>query len=63
MDDLQAAVVAAKSRYKSAMCQLERISEEIHEKRQVLDLPMRTPGVGCDSDEDFPLEINLGEII
>ena len=42
------------------MSNLETISEEIHESRK-LPLPPREPGVGCESDEEFPTEINLGE--
>ena len=44
------------------MCNLERISEEIHEQRRP-SLPPREPGVGCESDEDFPSEINLGMLL
>lgn len=42
------------------MSKLESISEAIHESRK-LPLPPREPGVGCESDEDFPSEINLGK--
>ena len=44
------------------MCSLEKISEEIHEQRRP-SLPPREPGVGCESDEDFPSEINLGMLL
>ena len=60
VEDLQAAVSNAKVKYREAMSNLETISEEIHESRK-LPLPPREPGVGCESDEEFPTEINLGE--
>ena len=50
--------------YKAAMSQLEKISEEIHEQRKMIDLPLlREPGVGCESDEEFPQEIDLGKCV
>lgn len=52
----------AKANYKAAMANLEKISEEIHEKRRPR-LPPREPGVGCESDEEFPSEINLGKLV
>lgn len=58
------AVSIAKQNYKAAMCSLEKISEEIHAMRQQpLTLPPREPGVGCESDDDFPSEINLGKFV
>lgn len=60
VEDLQQAVGVAKNNYRHAMSNLEKISEEIHEMRKLPILPPREPGVGCDSEELFPLEINLG---
>ncbi|KAF6018585.1 SH3BP5 [Bugula neritina] len=59
VEDLQQAVGVAKNNYRHAMSNLEKISEEIHEMRKLPILPPREPGVGCDSEELFPLEINL----
>lgn len=61
MDDLQKGVSIAKTNYKAAMTNLEKISEEIHDQRKSISLPPREPGVGCESDEEFPSEINLGK--
>ena len=67
MEDLQRALVAAKTLYRSALTNLEQISNEIHASRRADDvdepLPERTPGVGAEADvidavED--LSINLG---
>lgn len=60
VEDLQQAVSNAKAKYREAMSNLEGISEEIHESRK-LPLPPREPGVGCESDDEFPSEINLGK--
>lgn len=60
VEDLQRGVAAAKDGYKSAMVQLERISEEIHSQRN-LPLPIREPGVGCETEE-FVTEIDLGKV-
>ncbi|KAK7898612.1 hypothetical protein WMY93_019465 [Mugilogobius chulae] len=56
VDDRQAKLVVAKSEYRTALRNLESISEEIHAQRRSLALGTRQQGVGAEKDtihEDF----------
>ncbi len=64
VEDLHIALQCAKFKYRSALSNLENISEEIHKQRKKrLNLPPRTPGVGAEADDksDLP-SIHLGNI-
>ena len=67
MEDLQRALGAAKELYRTALANLERISNDIHAQRNAdkgLELPPRTPGVGAEADccqQMDSLSINLGK--
>jgi hypothetical protein len=61
VEDLQMGLVCAKHKYRSALTNLEEISDDIHRKRKKrLNLPPRTPGVGAESDLSSLPSINLG---
>ncbi|KAF7221563.1 SH3 domain-binding protein 5 isoform X1 [Nothobranchius furzeri] len=51
VDELQAKLVSAKAEYRSALRNLESISEEIHAHRRSLALGTREQGVGAEVDE------------
>uniref|UniRef100_A0A1A7WXA0 SH3 domain-binding protein 5 n=1 Tax=Iconisemion striatum TaxID=60296 RepID=A0A1A7WXA0_9TELE len=51
VDELQAKLVSAKAEYRSALRNLESISEEIHAQRRTLALGAREQGVGAEVDE------------
>uniref|UniRef100_A0A1A8NCK7 SH3 domain-binding protein 5 n=1 Tax=Nothobranchius rachovii TaxID=451742 RepID=A0A1A8NCK7_9TELE len=51
VDELQAKLVSAKAEYRSALRNLESISEEIHAHRRSLALGTREQGVGAEGDE------------
>lgn len=53
MDDLQAKLTQAKGEYKSALRNLEMISDEIHERRRSLGIGPRERGVGAEGDGGF----------
>ncbi|KAG8139278.1 hypothetical protein E2320_002116 [Naja naja] len=57
VDDLQAKLAFAKGEYKTALKNLEMISDEIHERRRVSSMGPRGCGVGAEgnsiSAEDF----------
>ncbi|CAF1632707.1 unnamed protein product, partial [Didymodactylos carnosus] len=62
IEAVQKAIYHAKRMYRTALNNLEQISEEIHLKRKNrrLDLPPREPGVGSENpdDDNFqPIEI------
>lgn len=48
MDDLQAKLALAKGEYKAALKSLERISDEIHERRRSNAMGPRGCGVGAE---------------
>lgn len=50
VDDLQAKLTQAKGEYKSALRNLEMISDEIHERRRSLGIGPRERGVGAEGD-------------
>ena len=52
MDERQAKVVVAKAEYRTALRNLESISEEIHAQRRSLAMGTREQGVGAEGDED-----------
>jgi len=61
VEDLQMGLLCAKQKYRTALSNLEAISEEIHQKRRKrLLLPPRTPGVGAESDVSSLPEVSLG---
>lgn len=70
VEDLQRALTSAKALYRSALANLESISNEIHASRRAAGehaleepLPERTPGVGAEADVIDAMEeltINLG---
>ena len=61
VEDLQMGLQCAKQKYKTALHNLEAISDEIHLKRRKrMMLPPRTPGVGAESDISSLPEVNLG---
>ncbi|CAF1098646.1 unnamed protein product [Rotaria magnacalcarata] len=56
IEAVQKAISQAKRMYRTALNNLERISEEIHLKRNnplVIKLPPREPGVGSDKPDEF----------
>ncbi|XP_017276553.1 SH3 domain-binding protein 5-like [Kryptolebias marmoratus] len=52
VDELQAKLAAAKAEYRTALRNLESISEEIHAHRRSLAIGTRERGVGAEVDED-----------
>ncbi len=50
VDDLQAKLTQAKGEYKSALRNLEMISDEIHERRRSSGIGPRERGVGAEGD-------------
>lgn len=50
MDELQAKLVVAKAEYRTALRNLESISEEIHAQRRSLAMGTREQGVGAEGD-------------
>lgn len=50
MDERQAKLVYAKAEYRSALRNLESISEEIHAQRRSLAMGTREQGVGAEGD-------------
>ncbi|XP_072226430.1 SH3 domain-binding protein 5-like [Leuresthes tenuis] len=52
VDERQAKVVVAKAEYRTALRNLESISEEIHAQRRSLAMGTREQGVGAEGDED-----------
>lgn len=50
VDDLQAKLTHAKGEYKSALRNLEMISDEIHERRRSSGMGPRERGVGSEGD-------------
>ncbi|XP_051574782.1 SH3 domain-binding protein 5-like [Myxocyprinus asiaticus] len=50
VDDLQTKLTQAKGEYKSALRNLEMISDEIHERRRSLGIGQRERGVGSEGD-------------
>lgn len=50
VDDLQAKLTQAKGEYKSALRNLEKISDEIHERRRSSVIGPRERGVGAEGD-------------
>lgn len=63
-EDLNLALVCSKQNYRTALNNLESISEAVHAHRRLrLNLPPRTPGVGAEADTgklEWP-SINIGE--
>ncbi|UJR22309.1 hypothetical protein I4U23_025371 [Adineta vaga] len=56
IEAVQKAISQAKKMYRTALNNLERISEEIHIKRKtqlIMQLPPREPGVGSDKPDEF----------
>ncbi|CAF1114986.1 unnamed protein product [Rotaria sp. Silwood1] len=56
IEAVQKAIGQAKRMYRTALNNLERISEEIHSKRKnqlLIKLPPREPGVGSDKPDEF----------
>lgn len=53
VDDLQTKLTQAKGEYKSALRNLEMISDEIHERRRSLGIGPRERGVGAEGDGGF----------
>ncbi|CAF1382855.1 unnamed protein product [Rotaria sordida] len=56
IEAVQKAIIQAKKMYRTALNNLERISEEIHSKRKnhlLINLPPREPGVGSDKPDEF----------
>lgn len=53
MDELQAKLVVAKAEYRTALRNLESISEEIHAQRRSLAMGTREQGVGAEGDGDI----------
>ncbi|CAF2724584.1 unnamed protein product [Rotaria sp. Silwood2] len=56
IEAVQKAISQAKKMYRTALNNLERISEEIHSKRKsysLMKLPPREPGVGSDKPDEF----------
>lgn len=51
MDERQAKVAVAKAEYRTALRNLESISEEIHAHRRSLAIGTRERGVGAEVDE------------
>jgi len=52
-EDLALALRCSKERYRMALDALEAISDEVHEQRRLmLTLPPRTPGVGAEATAD-----------
>ncbi|KAM9384710.1 SH3 domain-binding protein 5-like [Pholidichthys leucotaenia] len=51
VDERQAKLMVAKDEYRTALCNLESISEEIHAQRRSLDMGTRERGVGAEGDE------------
>ncbi|KAK2140862.1 hypothetical protein LSH36_1225g00022 [Paralvinella palmiformis] len=63
VEDLQMGLLCAKQKYRTALSNLEAISEEIHQKRRKrLLLPPRTPGVGAESDVSSLPEVSLDNL-
>lgn len=62
MDERQAKLVVAKAEYRTALRNLESISEEIHAQRRSLAMGAREQGVGAEGDAgdeditDFKME-------
>ncbi|KAM4538898.1 SH3 domain-binding protein 5-like [Odontesthes bonariensis] len=52
VDERQAKVVVAKAEYRTALRNLESISEEIHAQRRSIAMGTREQGVGAEGDED-----------
>lgn len=50
MDDLQTKLTHSKGQYKTALKNLEMISDEIHERRRSLAIGLRERGVGSEGD-------------
>lgn len=50
MDERQAKLVSAKAEYRTALRNLESISEEIHAQRRSLAMGTREQGVGAEGD-------------
>lgn len=50
MDERQAKLSQAKNEYKTALKNLEMISDEIHERRRMSIIGPRRPGVGAEGD-------------
>ncbi|UJR26801.1 hypothetical protein I4U23_008114 [Adineta vaga] len=56
IEDVQKAIIQAKKTYRTALNNLEQISEEIHIKRKnqiPIKLPPREPGVGAEKPDEF----------
>ncbi|CAF5136345.1 unnamed protein product, partial [Rotaria magnacalcarata] len=56
IEDVQNAIIKAKRTYRAALNSLEQISDEIHRRRKnqiLLKLPLREPGVGAETPEEF----------
>lgn len=51
MDERQAKLAVAKAEYRTALHNLESISEEIHAKRRSLAMGTREQGVGAEGDD------------
>lgn len=54
MDELQAHLTGAKGAYKTALRNLETISDEIHERRRTAAMGPRGRGVGAEGDGSSP---------
>jgi SH3 domain-binding protein 5 (SH3BP5) len=53
-EDLARALGCSKDRYRMALDALESISDEVHEQRRLmLTLPPRTPGVGAETTDEL----------
>ncbi|KAM6959411.1 SH3 domain-binding protein 5 [Aplochiton taeniatus] len=52
VDERQAKLLLAKKEYRTALCNLETISEEIHARRRSLSMGMRERGVGAEGGNE-----------
>ncbi|CAF1043382.1 unnamed protein product [Rotaria sp. Silwood1] len=56
IEDIQKAIMQAKKTYRTALNNLEQISDEIHTKRKnqiIMKLPLREPAVGAEKSDEF----------
>ncbi|CAF1504547.1 unnamed protein product [Adineta ricciae] len=66
IEDIQKAISQAKKAYRTALNNLEQISEEIHIQRQnqiPIKLPAREPGVGAEKPDEFIELPTLGKLL
>ncbi|CAF1514689.1 unnamed protein product [Rotaria sordida] len=56
IEDIQKAIIQAKKTYRTALNNLEQISDEIHTKRKneiLIKLPLREPTIGAEKSDEF----------